>query len=243
MAQALNTAAPKAGRKPPQTAKAKSDDPAGIGHNAKAPLTREEKAALLQHHIGELRKLEAQVEVVRAPFKAAQEAVTKAFHAAKAELGGNYSRKYLAGLMEDFGARLRNVAAVEEQRFQDRVALGLPVFGKQMDLFGDAKTDTEKDAISAEADGYMAGRRGDEPKPPSDIGPLTQAWMAGFHKGQEETGKQVAMAMEVRARKSKPAEPEKDPDEEVEADLDAQARKLKRSGFTARTSETESAAA
>lgn len=242
MAKSINdTAAPKAGRKPPQTPKG-DKPPAGIGHNAKAPLTREEKAALLQHHVGELRKLEAQVEVVRAPFKAAQEAVTKAFHAAKAELGSNYSRKYLAGLMEDFGARLRNVAAVEEQRFQDRVALGLPVFGKQMDLFGDAKTDTEKDAIAAEADGYMAGRRGDDAAPPSDVGPLTQPWLVGWHKGQEETAKQVASAMEVRARKTKaaaPPEPEKDPEQDV-AD---QARKLKKSGFMDTSSDDAQAAA
>jgi hypothetical protein len=200
--------------------------PPPSGHNSKAPLTREEKAALLAHHVAILRLGQAEVEKVRAPFQAAQQALTDRFNAAKIDLGKAYSRKYLTSLLEDVGNRLRNLAAQEEQRFQDRLALGLPVFGVQADLFGDATTDTEKDAISAEADGYLAGRRGDEPKVPADFSIFNAEWMAGYHKGQAANAPLQSKAKEVldarRAPPAKPAEPE-----DEEETVRKTARKLK----------------
>jgi hypothetical protein len=66
--------------------------------------------------------------------------------------------------------------------------------------------DTVDDAIAAEANGYRAGRRADDPVPPKDISPILHPdWMRGWHAGQAFNGRQLAKAAEVLAR-PKPGE-------------------------------------
>lgn len=204
--------------------------PQRTGHS-KTPLTREEKAALKNFHIRKLLAIAAAIETVRGPFDEAKAAHTAQFNQAKADLGKAYTRKRLTALLEDVGARLRDLAAEEEQRFQDRIALGLPVFGVQQDLFGGAGESLpqeSKDEIAWEADGYLSGRRVDARKAPEGCPPrMDQFWLKGYDRGQEETAKLFARAGEI----AKPAAEPEQPAEEPEFDADAQARKLKRSGF------------
>jgi len=214
-----------------------TDDPkpkAGKGHNSNPPkvdLSKEDHAALLNHHIGRLRAQQSKVELARAPFDAERQALTDLINAAKSDLGKGYTRKRLSALLEDFGARVRNLMQEEEQRAQDRIALGLPVYGLQADLFGSTAPQEQRDEFTFEADGYGAGRRGDEPTPPADVPErFVQLWMKGYHKGQEENGLQLGRVDAIIARqaptKAEPAAPE-----DAEAAADKTVRKLRKSGF------------
>lgn len=227
MAQSLQAAA----------APGQASTPPAAGHN-KPPLTREEKNALLVRHIGLLRAQQAEIEKARAPFQAAQATLTDLINTAKGDLGKAYSRKHLIALCEDVGTRLRDLAREEEQRFHDRQALGLPVFGVQQDLFGgggDAMPEEAKDEIAWEADGYLAGRRGDSPTAPEGCPPrMDQAFMRGYNKGVEENGKLLAQAGEIaKARNAPPPKPKaEEPDPGDPAELKKAAERLKANGFT-----------
>jgi len=221
------------------------DDPKTpkAGHNTTKPaLSRDDRAALLNHHINKLREQQAAVALARAPFDAAQQALTSRFNAAKSDLGKTYTRKYLASLTEDVGARIRNVAQTEEQRFQDRVALGLPVFGVQQDLFAggaEAMPQEARDEFEWQADGFLAGRRCDERKAPEGCPPrMDQFWLKGYDLGQSEAaaqftkGAQVAQAL--AGPPPKPAKPKEAPEPaDTEAAIRKAARKLKDSDFMA----------
>lgn len=230
-----------------QTLSADPKPPAPAGHN-KPPLTREEKSALLVHHIGKLRAQQQLIEKARAPFQAAQSALTDLVNAAKGDLGKTYTRKHLLALCEDVGTRLRDLAREEEQRFQDRVALGLPVFGIQQDLFGgggDAMPQEAKDELSWEADGYLAGRRADDPKAPEGCPPrMDQAFMRGYNRGVEENGKLLAQAGEISKARNAPPPPPKaeEPDPGDPAELKKAAAKLKANGFTNKSAPAQAAA-
>lgn len=172
---------------------------------AKTKPTAEEHRQLLTHHMTKLRAKQAEVDELRAPLKEAQDEFTALINEAKADLGKGYTRKYLTTLLEDTTTRLRNLLEEEERRARDRDALGLPVFGVQADLFSTAGTDTERDLIHWEAEGYIRGRNGllkeiQDGDPPM----FHQAIMKGYRKGQEETLQLVQAAMELKKRQSEP---------------------------------------
>ena len=170
-------------------------------------ISRDEKRALLNHHMSIIRTAAAAVEVARAPLKAAQDELTGRIDEARADLGKKqYTRKRLMSYLEDLGSRLRNLLAEEEQRYQDRLDLGLPVHGEQADLFGGPETPAEaKDELQAEAEGYLFGRRGAERKMPEGMASrFLQAFLRGYDNGQAEVGKQYVAAQELKKRQSTP---------------------------------------
>jgi hypothetical protein len=208
-----------------------TDDKAtpGAGHNSKKALTREEHAALLNHHINKLREQQAAVALARAPFDAAQQAMTSLFNGAKADLGKNYSRKYLTGLTEDVGARIRNIAQTEEQRFQDRVALAIEA----------------KDELTWQADGFLAGRRVDERKAPEGCPPrMDQFWLKGYDLGQAEAAAQFSKGKVLAEARAKPPAPPEEPKPDVDPEkaIKDAAKKLKDTGFTDRAPANQVAA-
>lgn len=212
-------------------ARSTNDDgpPPKAGHN-KPPLTKDEQAALLVHHVSKLRSQLAAIEVARAPFKSAQESLTDLVNSAKGDLGKAYSRKRLMSLCEDVGSRLRDLAKEEQQRFNDRLALGLPVFGTQQDLFGGAAAmpQEKRDEFEWESDGYLSGRRGDERKAPEGCPPrMDQLWLAGYERGQDATVKSFATFDNMIAART-PSEPE---EPAPEFDPAKEARALRKSGF------------
>lgn len=173
-----------------------------------AEQAREEHRALLNHHMQRIRAADQAVTLARAPYDAARNDLTARVDEARADLGKkNYTRKRLLGLLEDLGSRLRNLLLEEQQRFQDRVDLGLPVYGEQQELaFGGAETPQEaKDALFWEANGYLRGRRGDERTSPDDCPKrFVPDDLRGWDRGQGETLLLVKEAMVARQRRTTP---------------------------------------
>lgn len=210
---------------------------AGHGHNS-GDLTDEQKSALLHHHLIGIRQAQKQAEVVKATYDARRDEVNKAFAACKGDLG--FKRKDLEELlaaMNQTEVAFRNNENARRERF--RLA-GLPI-GAQLDMFA---TDTVGDRDAARSDGYRAGVRADDMAAPDYIDPLFRGdWEDGWRDGQAENARKFALAMGVIEARSAPAEVETVGDEEpepedVEEALDEAARKLKRSGFTNRSTET-----
>lgn len=174
----------------------------------KAKPTAEEHRQLLTHHMSKLRAKRGEIEELRAPLKDAQEEFTALVNEAKADLGKGYTRKYITQLLEDATSRLRNLLEEEERRARDREALGLPVFGVQADLFGEAaaKMPVEaRDEITWEAEGYMRGRNGLLQEVPDGTPPrFTQAVMRGYERGQKATQEDFAAGAELRKRQAEP---------------------------------------
>lgn len=180
--------------------------------SANTTITREEHRALLNHWMGKLRLAKQEVETAREPLTAAQEAYTALMHEARADLGKGYTRKRLGALLEDITSRLRNLLKEEGDRFQDRVDLGLPVYGTQADLFGPANASPQEaqDEIHWEADGYLFGRRGAERDPPEGCPHrFGSAFLKGYDRGQDETGRLMVEAMEAKKRLAEPAAEQK----------------------------------
>ena len=201
-------------------------------------LSSEERATLLQHHISQLRAAQIEKDKAQAPFKAAQEDFTAKINAAKADLGTRYSRKRLVALLEKSMSRARDLVLEEQEHAQDHMDLGLPLFGHQPELFDNGKSPAGvRDAFASEADGYLAGRRGDARSAPSDVPPEhVQGWLKGWDKGQDETQKAYVAAQELMKTRAEPdagAEAVNLNDGEIDpAEVEAQARKLRRRGFT-----------
>lgn len=206
-------------------------------------LSAEEHRQLLTHHMSKLRAKKAEIEELKSPLKEAQEEFTALVNEAKADLGKGYTRKYLTTLLEDSTTRLRNLLEEENRRARDREALGLPVYGVQADLFGDAAAkmpDEARDEVHYEAEGYMRGRAGlleiiPEGTPPR----FHQAVQRGYEKGQQATQEDFLAAQELRQRRATPEASETadlsadEPDEEEV--VEEKVRKLKRSGFMERS--------
>jgi hypothetical protein len=174
----------------------------------KTKRSDEEHRQLLTHHMSKLRTKRAEIEDLRAPLKEAQEDFTALVNEAKADLGKGYTRKYLTTLLEDATSRLRDLLAEEERRARDREALGLPVFGVQADLFGEATAkmpDEARDEIMWEAEGYMRGRNGLLQEIPDGCSPRFQpAVLRGYERGQKGTLEDLAAADEMKKRQAEP---------------------------------------
>lgn len=212
---------------------AKSDQPSPLG------LKPEEHRQLLVYHMDKLREGVRSCDKLREPLKAAQEDLTARFNEAKADLGKGYSRKYLTVLLEDVTAQMRDQVSEEARRAEDRATLGLPVFGKQMDLFGEgaARMPQEaQDEMFWEAEGYKRGRNGALDEIPEGCPPrFHQAVMKGFAAGQTATQADILAAAELKAKMGQPdagAEPVNLNEEEDEEEaVDEKVRRLKRSDF------------
>lgn len=172
---------------------------------------------LLTYHLSVIREAQAAVETAKGPLTAArakvsekQEDETKAFNAAKADLGRGYTREYMNGLLVDGRKKITELVEFEKMRARDKVAISQPVFGQQSELFPGEETPVEaKDELSWEAEGWLRGRRGDlEELQDRDPPRFHQAIMRGYEKGQAETAAAVQRAMELR---------------QAEADVDANA--------------------
>jgi hypothetical protein len=225
-----------------------ADDPKPqrSGHS-KAPLTREEKAALKSFHVRKLLALTAAVETARGPFDEARNELTEQFAQAKADLGKDYSRKYLTGLIEDVKTSTRDLTKAEERRFEDRTDLALPVFGAQTDMFdgkGASMPDEAKDEVYWTTEGFRAGFRVEGNTPPKECPPrFHQAYMKGHEKGliaaAEKFNQGEALSAALAAPPAEP-EPEQKPEPEIDdqVEIKRQADALKKSGFAAKPAKT-----
>jgi len=174
---------------------------------AAAATAREDHRILLNHHMAKIADANQKVTLARAPYDAARDDLTAAVDNARADLGKKlYTRKRLMSYLEDRTARLRNILAEEEQRYQDRIDLGLPVHGQQQSLFGGDETPAEaKDELAWEAEGYLFGRRGAERTAPDGTPPrFVPAFLKGWDRGQAETQQLMVAAMDAIKRRATP---------------------------------------
>lgn len=218
---------------------------AEAGHNSNAPLTEEERDALATHFALSIIAKERIAQQKKADYDAAKSDVNGVFKLIKKELGE--SRKdFERDVLDVMGMSEAEYIAAETKRLRRHQMAGAKPVGAQLDLI-DAINDTVDDAISAEAEGYRAGRRADDPVPPSHISSIfLQDWMRGWTRGQEVNCKAEAMAAEILAR-PKPGElvEGEDPDEDEEDDdldpnsIRAQARELAKSSWMEPTADEQ----
>jgi hypothetical protein len=218
---------------------ARSNGAAAAGHNSKQPLTEDEQSALATHY--ELKIIEdgRKVDALMVDLKAARDKVNGHYKRMTADLG--FTRKEFEAEVVELG-RLSEAeyASREAKRTRLHVLAGRKP-GEQLSLI-DKIADTVDEAIAAEAAGYRAGRRADDPTPPKEVSPvLHQDWMRGYHAGQEFNGLQLTKAAEILAR-PKPGqmaagENPDETEEDEDADLDAEARALKASGWAGPTAD------
>jgi hypothetical protein len=175
--------------------------------------TEQEHSDLLTYHLTLIRKEMAAVETAKGPvdeakaeLSAANEGLTKAFNAAKGDLGRGYTREYLQSLIVDGKKRITELVEFEKMRARDKAAISQPVFGLQPELFPGEETPQEaKDELAWEAEGYQRGLRGDlEELQDGDPPRFHQAIMRGYEQGQRVTGERVARAMELKKAQETP---------------------------------------
>lgn len=207
--------------------------PANIGHN-KAPLTDAEMADLQNYYELKIREAQRKVDVAVANLKLERGVVNGHFKRMTADL------KYTRGEFEEYLARKdltpAEYKAAEAKRRRMDANGGLPV-GAQQDLLAaiEGPGDTADEGVLADAAGFIAGHRGDDPKPPGTISPILHPrWMEGWHRGTAEMQASVARAMEIinaRAAPKPVLEPDEPDDDEGVDPVDAEAKRLKESGW------------
>lgn len=223
--------------------KPNGEAPAGEGHNTKGGLTEDEAAALTVYY--ELKIIEDQrkVDAAKVTLDAARSVVNGHFKRMTADLG--FTRKEFEAEVVAKGRMTEAEYLSSERRRQRLHRLSGRAPGEQLDLV-DAIQDTVDEALAAEADGYRAGRRADDPTPPTTLSTLfVSDWMRGYHAGQEFNALQLGKAAEILAR-PKPGEmAAADDEEEEEEDEDPEtlvaegAKRLKDSGWTEPTADEQ----
>ena len=172
--------------------------------------SRQERVDLIAYHLASLgpklvsvAAVKAEVDEVISEAKGrlseAQQQLTDMFHEAKADTRIERETFERALKTQKAGAR----KAANDREIWDMVceAAGIPF---QLELLGDDKTPTlSKDELAWEAEGYLAGRRAEDATAPKGCtGDSIQAFMRGYHKGQEENGLRAWVALR---RSSRPA--------------------------------------
>ncbi len=175
-------------------------------------MPRAKKRALLQFHLSKINAAQREVDEARAPFDAAKDKLTAAFHDATSDLGKRhgYTRKYLGDLAAETRSKVRETARDESRRVEDRIDLSLPVAGGlQMQLaLGDLEGTPEetKELGRWEYEGFLLGRAGRLNYVPDGCPPrYHQAVMRAAEAGQALT---QSMFLEAQAYKDEQAAPQ-----------------------------------
>lgn len=175
--------------------------------------SEQEHGDLLTYHLTLIRKEMAGVDAAKVPVDEAKaeladanEALTKAFNAAKGDLGRGYTREYMLSLINDGKKKVTEQVEHEKMRARDKVILNQPVYGVQPELFPGQETPQEaKDEMAWEAEGYQRGLRGDlEELQDGDPPRFHQAIMRGYEQGQKVTAERYARAMLLRQAEQTP---------------------------------------
>jgi hypothetical protein len=207
---------------------------------------RQELVDLVAYHLARLGPKQISVAAIKADvdeviaeakqrLSEAQQQLTDMFLEAKSDTRIERDTYERAIKAQRAGAR----KAAKDREVWDVVceAAGIPF---QLELLGDGGTPTlAKDELAWEAEGYLAGRRGDDATAPKGCtGDNLQAFMRGYHKGQEENGLRLGRAQKIIEARATPQTDApvnlNEDDEDEDEKLDDAARKLKASGFMQR---------
>jgi len=207
----------------------------GAGHNsATEPLTDDELAALQHHYAHRIRVQQRKADEAKAAYDLERTEVNGIFALVRGDL--KYSRKEFEEVLaaqDKTEAEFRHDEAKRARRF---TLHGLPV-GTQIDMFSG---DAADDAAEADANGYRAGRRADDPIPPTSLSTMFhQDWMRGWERGQAENLAQFAKANEIIAARKAASEvvetvgdePATDDGRDPDEVIDDEARALRKSSF------------
>lgn len=210
-----------------------AETPAPQGHN-KPPLTEDEVGALTTHYALKIIADQRKVDAAKVDLDAAKSVVNGHFKMIAKDLG--FTRKdFAAEVVAKLNMTEAEYASSEKRRDRLHRLAGLKE-GQQIDLIDHVLKDTADEAEAAFADGYRAGRRADDPKPPAEVSPILHPdWMRGWHEGQTFNGAQLMLAAEILARPAPGtmvAGEEPEAEGEPELDPDAEAKKLKAAGWT-----------
>jgi hypothetical protein len=221
---------------------ARAKKAAGLGHNSTAaPLSDDDVAALLTFH--QLKILEGQrkLDALLVDVKSARDIVNGAFKRLTADT--QVTRKdFETEVLAKLNMTEAEYLASERKRTRLHKLSGLKQ-GEQISLL-DAIEDTVDEALTAEANGYRAGRRADDPVVPKTLNPIFHPdWMRGWDKGQQENIMALTRADTILAERAKApkagemvadAEDEGDGDDDqidLEDEVAAQMKALKDSGW------------
>lgn len=174
-----------------------------IGNNREAVEAAE--AAQLLSFTSRLREQQKKTAEKKAEFDAEKANETEIFNLAKA---AGFLRKELQELLDDtaVSGQRRKLAESEARRARFRKILGLPVAGyeEQQDL-----PEEVRDEMDWESDGYRAGIRADEPKPPPECSPrFHKAWLKGYHNGQTRNAEALTAVATIPTPPPPAPEPE-----------------------------------
>lgn len=209
----------------------------GVGHNHR-DLNDEEMGALVTSFTTKLIDANRKVDALAVDLASARKVVSGIYKTIAKECG--YSRKeFEAEVIANLDKSEEELIAAAQRRQRLQQQAGLRS-GEQLDLI-ERINDTVDDAIAAEAAGYRAGRRADDPKRPDHIDPIFETdFMRGWTRGQEVNAKAEAMAAEILAR-PKPGEMAAADDDEEEADdestIEDEVKRLEREGWSQPTAE------
>lgn len=215
---------------------ARSEKVAGPGHNAHRDLTDDELAALVTSFTTKVITAQRKVDTIMVDLKSARNVVNGLFKLIKKETG--YDRKeFAAEVIANLDKSDEAIAAAEARRRRLQVLAGVRP-GEQLDLL-EHTPDVIDDQISAEAAGYRAGRRAEDPIAPDTIATyLHPDWQRGWMRGQEVNAKAEAMAADILAR-PKPgemvADDEPEGEEDPDAEIEAEVQRLEKVGWAAPT--------
>lgn len=226
--------------RPRKTATSKTNgQTAGQGHNGPAPLTEEEASALTTHYALKLLAQDRVCAIKKAELDTETTARNALFKRVSADL--KFTRKeFQAEVLDKLGMTDAEYLNAEKKRDRLHRLAGLKP-GEQIDLLTHVLADTADDAANAEADGYRAGRRADDPELPAHVSSMfTSEWMKGWHLGQEFNGMQLSKAAAILARPAPGTMAPADLDEDEQDDgspeaLKAAAAKLKDNGWVGPT--------
>jgi hypothetical protein len=204
------------------------------GHNG-PPLTDEEQDALATHYALRIIAQQKVVALKKAELDGERSKVNGFFKLIAKDL--KITRQdFERDVIDVMGKTEAEYLSAEKKRQRLHQMAGAKPIGAQLDI-EDRIADTVDDAIAAEADGYRAGRRADDPVAPENIATMFHTdWQRGWVRGQEVNAKAEAMAAEILAR-PKPGEMAAAPEDEAEDNLDGEVERLEKAGWVQPTAE------
>lgn len=204
----------KLGDKPPSKPKAKPDlKVVPAANRATTPLdnkraAEERESAQALSFVGKIRKEQTTLAEIMLKVDAQRTVINDVFTEAK---GQGFSRVLLTEIIKDLNVKgkRKDLTEAEQKRRRVRSYFDLPT--GEDDALPDMPLE-ERDRVDWQGDGYRAGLRGDDAKPPSECPQrFTQDWMVSWHEGQAKMFAASKLAKSAAAA-PKPAAPAPKPD-------------------------------